>query len=58
MDNNRIMKIDYEWTDGSNEDFHKFYLKTEKFYSSIVGGLKNRTAFVFRITFQRVYRMF
>ena len=46
MDNNRIMKIDYEWTDGSNEDFHKFYLKTEEFYSSIVGGLKNRTAFV------------
>ena len=40
------MKIDYEWTDGSNEDFHKFYLKTEEFYSSIVGGLKNRTAFV------------
>ena len=46
MDNNRIMKIDYEWTDGSNEDFQKFYLKTEEFYSSIVGGLKNRTAFV------------
>lgn len=29
------MKIDYEWTDGSNEDFHKFYLKTEEFYISI-----------------------
>ncbi len=40
------MKIDYKWTDGSNEDFHKFYLKTEEFYSSIVGGLKNRAAFV------------
>ena len=40
------MKIDYKWTDGNNEDFHKFYLKTEEFYSSIVGGLKNREAFV------------
>jgi N-acetylglutamate synthase-like GNAT family acetyltransferase len=40
------MNIDYKWTDGSNEDFQKFYLKTEEFYSSIVGGLKNRVAFV------------
>ena len=40
------MKIDYIWTDGNNEDFQKFYLKTEEFYSSIVGGLKNRAAFV------------
>ena len=40
------MKIDYKWTDGNNEDFQKFYLKTEEFYSSIVGGLKNREAFV------------
>jgi N-acetylglutamate synthase-like GNAT family acetyltransferase len=40
------MKIDYKWTDGNNEDFRKFYLKTEEFYSSIVGGLKNREAFV------------
>ena len=40
------MKIDYRWTDGNDEDFQKFYLKTEEFYSSIVGGLKNREAFV------------
>ena len=40
------MKTEYKWTDGRNEDFRKFYLKTEEFYSSIVGGLKNRTAFV------------
>ena len=40
------MNIDYKWTDGCDEDFHKFYLKTEEFYSSIVGGLKNREAFV------------
>lgn len=40
------MKTEYIWTDGNNEDFKKFYLKTEAFYSSIVGGLKNRAAFV------------
>ena len=40
------MKTDYRWTDGNDEDFRKFYLKTEEFYSSIVGGLKNREAFV------------
>ena len=40
------MKINYRWTDGNDEDFRKFYLKTEEFYSSIVGGLKNREAFV------------
>ena len=40
------MKIDYIWTDGNNEDFQKFYLKTEEFYSSIVGGWKNREAFI------------
>ena len=40
------MDIKFEWTDGSNGDFHRFYLKTEEFYSSIVGGLKNREAFV------------
>ena len=40
------MRIDYKWTDGNNEDFRMFYLKTEEFYSSIVGGLKNREAFV------------
>lgn len=40
------MKIDYRWSDGNNKDFREFYLKTEEFYSSIVGGLKNREAFV------------
>ena len=40
------MQTEYVWTDGSNEDFHRFYLKTEEYYSSLVGGLKNRTAFV------------
>lgn len=40
------MKVVYKWTDGSNEDFHRFYLKTEEYYSSIVGGVKNREGFV------------
>ncbi len=40
------MKIEYKWTDRNNEDFRRFYLKTEEFYSSIVGGLKNREEFV------------
>ena len=40
------MEIEYKWTDGNNEDFQKFYLKTEEFYSNLVGGLKNREAFV------------
>ena len=38
--------IDYRWTDGSNEDFLRFYEETENFYSSIVGGRKNREGFV------------
>lgn len=40
------MNTKYKWTDGNDDDFRKFYLKTEEFYSSIVGGLKNREAFV------------
>ena len=39
-------QIGFKWTDGSNEDFQRFYLKTEEFYSSIVGGEKNRKAFI------------
>ena len=40
------MDIDYRWTDGKDPVFHKFYLKTEEYYSSIVGGRQNRLAFV------------
>lgn len=40
------MEITYEWTDGGNADFLRFYVKTEDFYSSIVGGKKNRAAFI------------
>ena len=41
-----IDMIDYRWTDGSNEDFLRFYEETENFYSSIVGGKKNREGFI------------
>lgn len=43
---NGRMQAEYRWTDGKDEDFHRFYLETEAYYSSIVGGLKNRQAFV------------
>ena len=38
--------IEYRWTDGDNKDFLRFYEETEAFYSSIVGGRKNREGFV------------
>ena len=41
-----MKQIDYRWTDGNNEDFKRFYLETEKYYSQIVGGEGNRTGFV------------
>ena len=28
-----------KWTDGNDEDFQRFYLKTEEYYSSIVGAI-------------------
>lgn len=39
-------QIEYRWTDGTNEDFQRFYLITEEYYSEIVGGIKNRSSFV------------
>ena len=39
-------QIVFVWTDGNNTDFHRFYLKTEEYYNSIVGGSENRTAFM------------
>ena len=41
-----LMNIEYIWTDGNNEEFHQFYLETEDYYSSIVGGKKNREGFI------------
>ncbi len=39
-------QIEYRWTNGESEDFKRFYLITEEYYSKIVGGFKNRTSFV------------
>lgn len=39
-------QIEYIWTDGTNEDFQSFYLKTEEYYSKIVGGVENRKSFI------------
>ena len=39
-------QVRYKWTDGSDEDFQRFYLATEEYYSSIVGGEQNRTGFI------------
>ena len=41
-----IESYEFTWTDGSNSDFRKFYLKTEEYYSKIVGGEKNRIGFI------------
>ncbi len=39
-------KIEYIWTDGTNEDFQLFYQITENYYSKIVGGVENRKTFI------------
>ena len=39
-------KYRYVWTDGNNEIFQHFYLITENYYSSIVGGEEKRKAFI------------
>ena len=36
----------YIWTDGNNEAFQIFYVKTEEYYSNIVGGIENRKEFI------------
>ena len=38
--------MEFKWSDGSNKDFRMFYQKTEDYYSSIVGGIGNRTGFI------------
>ena len=40
------MTVEFIWTDGNNEAFHGFYLKTEEYYSRIVGSEKNRKGFI------------
>lgn len=39
-------QISYRWTEGGDEAFQRFYLATEAYYSSLVGGEKNRKDFV------------
>lgn len=41
-----MSSIEFKWTDGTNETFHKFYLITEDYYSKIVGGVENRKSFI------------
>ena len=40
------MDFDFVWTDGNNEVFRHFYLITEDYYSSLVGGRENRSSFI------------
>lgn len=39
-------KAVYKWTGPTNEDFQRFYLITEAYYDSLVGGKSNRVGFV------------
>lgn len=40
------METKYVWTNGSSEVFGKFYLITENYYSTIVGGESKRKGFI------------
>lgn len=40
------MRVECRWSDGNDEDFRGFYLKTEAYYNSLVNGQKNREAFI------------
>lgn len=41
-----MKKAVYKWTGPTNEDFRRFYLITEAYYDSLVGGNSNRAGFV------------
>ena len=41
-----MSNLEFRWTDGTNKDFHKFYLITEDYYNKIVGGAENRKSFI------------
>lgn len=41
-----MSSIEFKWTDGTSEIFHKFYLITEDYYSRLVGGAENRKLFI------------
>lgn len=38
--------IEYVWTDGTHEDFQRFYRITEHYYSELVGGEEHRRSFI------------
>ncbi|MCR5122441.1 MAG: GNAT family N-acetyltransferase [Ruminococcus sp.] len=40
------MELRFEWTDGNNEDFARFYRVTEDYYSALVGGEDKRKGFI------------
>ena len=40
------MNTEYRWTKGDDKVFEQFYIKTEEYYSRIVGGKKNRAGFI------------
>ena len=40
------MQTEYTWANGRNQEWIRIYSKTEEYYSSLVGGLQNRRAFV------------
>ena len=40
------MEYCYVWTNGNDEIFKRFYLITEEYYSSVVGGVENRKSFI------------
>lgn len=40
------MEYRYLWTNGNDEVFKHFYLITERYYSSVVGGVENRKSFI------------
>lgn len=41
-----MKNIRYKWTDAENADFRRFYLITEEYYNSLVGGQCNRSDFI------------
>ena len=41
-----MSNLEFRWKDGTNKDFHKFYLITEDYYNRIVGGAENRKSFI------------
>ena len=41
-----IEKVIYKWAEPTDDDFRRFYLITEAYYDSLVGGKRNRVGFV------------